>query len=197
MSDPSANQPPAQPPAPPAPPAPAAAPTPPAAPPPQPPPPPTTPPTGEPGGEGTDWKAEARKWESRAKENSDAAARLKEIEDAQKTEQERLAEQLQEARSTGATSQSELARLRAALAKAPAGMDPATVLTWSERLRGDTPEELEKDAEELFKQFAPPAAPPRGQRPTEALRTVPLATNGQADRTDMNEWMRSQAQPNR
>jgi hypothetical protein len=197
MSDPSANQPPAQPPAPPQ----APPPVPPAAPaptqqPPAPPAPPT-PAANEPG-EGTDWKAEARKWESRAKENHDAATRLRELEDAQKTEQQKLAEQLQEAQTNGATTQAELAQLRAALAKAPAGMNPADVLAWSGRLRGGTLEELEKDAEELFRQFAPPPPASRpGQRPTEALRTVPLETNGTAERTDMNEWMRSQAQPNR
>lgn len=38
----------------------------------------------------TDWKAEARKWESRAKANKDASDRLAEIEESQKTEQERL-----------------------------------------------------------------------------------------------------------
>jgi hypothetical protein len=158
---------------------------------------PPTPAANEPG-EGTDWKAEARKWESRAKENHDAATRLRELEDAQKTEQQKLAEQLQEAQTNGATTQAELAQLRAALAKAPAGMNPADVLAWSGRLRGGTLEELEKDAEELFRQFAPPPPASRpGQRPTEALRTVPLETNGTAERTDMNEWMRSQAQPNR
>lgn len=41
-----------------------------------------------------DWKAEARKWESRAKENSKAAARLAEIEESQKTEAEKTAERL-------------------------------------------------------------------------------------------------------
>lgn len=46
----------------------------------------------EKGEDGTDWKAEARKWESRAKENSTAAARLAEIEDASKTEAQRAAD---------------------------------------------------------------------------------------------------------
>lgn len=46
----------------------------------------------KPADEGTDWKAEARKWEQRAKENSTAAARLAEIEDASKTEAQRAAE---------------------------------------------------------------------------------------------------------
>lgn len=38
------------------------------------------------------WKQKAREQESRAKSNADAAKRLAEIEDAQKTEQQRLAE---------------------------------------------------------------------------------------------------------
>ena len=52
----------------------------------------------------TDWKAEARKWEARAKENlskvnelSPAAARLAEIEEASKTAEQKAAERLQAA----------------------------------------------------------------------------------------------------
>lgn len=40
----------------------------------------------------TDWKAESRKWEQRAKENSKAAERLAEIENASKTEAQRAAD---------------------------------------------------------------------------------------------------------
>ncbi len=40
----------------------------------------------------TDWKAEARKWEARAKENRDAANRLQQLEDANKSETEKLTE---------------------------------------------------------------------------------------------------------
>lgn len=45
----------------------------------------------------TDWKAEARKWEARAKENKTAAERLAEIEEAQKTEAQKLAERAEAA----------------------------------------------------------------------------------------------------
>src|SRR5690606_27453783 len=44
----------------------------------------------------TDWKAEARKWEARAKENSEAAKRLAEIEEASKTEAQKQAERMAE-----------------------------------------------------------------------------------------------------
>ena len=40
----------------------------------------------------TDWKAEARKWESRAKANHDAARQLAELQDAQRSDAEKLAE---------------------------------------------------------------------------------------------------------
>ena len=42
----------------------------------------------------TDWKAEARKWEGRAKENSTAAQKLAEIEESKKSETQKLQEQL-------------------------------------------------------------------------------------------------------
>ena len=42
----------------------------------------------------TDWKAEARKWEGRAKENSGAASKLAEIEESKKSETQKLQEQL-------------------------------------------------------------------------------------------------------
>lgn len=42
----------------------------------------------------TDWKAESRKWEARAKENSDAAARLAEIEEAKKSDDQKKDEAL-------------------------------------------------------------------------------------------------------
>lgn len=40
----------------------------------------------------TDWKAEARKWEQRAKENTKAAEKLAEIEEANKTELQKVQE---------------------------------------------------------------------------------------------------------
>lgn len=46
---------------------------------------------------GTDWKAEARKWEARAKENKAKADKWDEREAADKSELERMAERAQEA----------------------------------------------------------------------------------------------------
>lgn len=44
--------------------------------------------------ETVDWKAKSREWERRAKENSEAARRLAEIEDAQKSEAQKSADAL-------------------------------------------------------------------------------------------------------
>lgn len=89
------------------------------------------------------WKALARKNEARAKENADAAKRLQEIEDANKTELEKERE-----RATAALAELERLRLEAdrnavALAK---GLTP----TQAKRLVGATREELEADADELL-----------------------------------------------
>ena len=45
----------------------------------------------------TDWKAEARKWEARAKANKEASDKLAELEEAQKTEQQKLVERAEAA----------------------------------------------------------------------------------------------------
>lgn len=94
----------------------------------------------------TDWKAEARKWESRAKENlasaranEDAAKRLAELEDAQKSEAQKQQEALEKA-------QRELAELTVAKTRAEVAAAkgvPAELLT------GSTQEELEAAADAL------------------------------------------------
>lgn len=95
----------------------------------------------------TDWKAEARKWESRAKENlaqakthEDAARRLAEIEESQKTEAQRAQERLEAAEKRA--TELELKATRAEVA-ATKGV-PANLLT------GSTQEELEASAEALL-----------------------------------------------
>lgn len=61
-----------------------------------------------------DWKAEARKWEQRAKENSTAAQRLAELEEAQKTEAQKLADRLAAAEKALAEKEAEALRLTVA-----------------------------------------------------------------------------------
>lgn len=91
----------------------------------------------------TDWKAEARKWEQRAKANKEAAARLAELEDAQKSEQEKLAEKLSATEQRAAEAELRAARLEVATSK---GLPMASV----KFLTGATPEELAASADELL-----------------------------------------------
>ena len=55
----------------------------------------------------TDWKAEARKWESLAKRNKDAASKLEEIEEASKSEAQKLAERAEAAEKALAEAQAD------------------------------------------------------------------------------------------
>jgi hypothetical protein len=63
----------------------------------------------------TDWKSEAQKWEKRAKDNADAAKRLADIEEANKTEEQRRSEALAAAQKTAQDNAAEAARLRLAI----------------------------------------------------------------------------------
>lgn len=95
----------------------------------------------------TDWKAEARKWESRAKENltaakanEEAAQRLAEIEEAQKTEAQKAQERLEAAERRAAELEARSIRAEVAAAKGV----PANLLS------GSTQEELEASADALI-----------------------------------------------
>lgn len=84
----------------------------------------TTPPTSEsapaqdptetPAKPETDWKAEAKKWESRAKENKTAADKLAAIEEANKTEVQRAADRLAEAEAKAAEAERRATRFEIA-----------------------------------------------------------------------------------
>jgi hypothetical protein len=71
-------------------------------------------PEAEPAKPETDWKTEAKKWESRAKENSTAAKRLAEIEEANKTETQKLADRAAAAEKAAEEARSETLRYRIA-----------------------------------------------------------------------------------
>lgn len=107
----------------------------------------------EPAAPETDWKAEARKWEDRAKENAEARKRLDEIEAANKTEIEKAAEARTKAEQERDAARAEALRFRVAAAHgistAPAAdggpsdaelfltaSDEATLTKQAERLLG-------------------------------------------------------------
>lgn len=95
----------------------------------------------------TDWKAEARKWENRAKENLEkatsnetAAQRLAEIEEANQTEAEKVAARLAAVEARNAELETQAVRTEVALEKGV----PVALLT------GSTKEELEAAADALI-----------------------------------------------
>jgi hypothetical protein len=109
-----------------------------------------------------DWKAEAekykahsRKHEERAKKNAEAAERLAKLEEEGKTEAQRQSEALTNAQTELKKTKAENLRLNVALDQAPEGMPLSKVKKLAQRLTGDTQEELEADAKELFADFTP------------------------------------------
>lgn len=124
----------------------------------------TTPESGAPAQE-TDWKAEAKKWEARSKANhkklaelEQKAARLDELEAANRTDTEKLA--AAEAK-IAAYEQAEQAKAWADEVSQSTGV-PAHVL------RGGSLEEMQAHAESLKAAFAPkpPVNPNQGRTPT-------------------------------
>lgn len=121
-----------------------------------------------------DWRAEydkvlaqSRKWEDRAKRNSDAARRLAELEDASKTDAERLADATKRAESAEAR----LAELERRAERAAIVEEVATAkgvdAEWLGRMAGDSREEVEANADFLAARISGmhvyPSVPDRGQ----------------------------------
>ena len=125
----------------------------------------------------TDWKAEARKWETRAKENSTAAARLAEIEEASKTELEKAVARAEQAETALTVKQAESMRL-AVLAKYSIPED------YQDLIQGADEETLtasavkvaaliEKDSK---RPSVGPYVPDEGKSPAKALNSNALET---------------------
>jgi len=104
----------------------------------------------------TDWKVEARKWESRAKENSEATKRLAEIEEASKSEAQKLADRAAAAEAKVAQFESEKQQREWVKAVADATGVPAAAL------RGSTLEDIQAHAETLKSLVSQEPPAPRG-----------------------------------
>jgi hypothetical protein len=112
------------------------------------------------------WKQKAREQEKRAKANADAAKRLTELEESQKTEAQRLSDRV-----AAAEKERDDARLEALRVKVGAAKKlPADVV---DLLKGDTEDELAAHADRLaehFKQSVRPSGSAdqgsRGSAPT-------------------------------
>jgi len=128
----------------------------------------------------TDWKAEARKWEDRAKANlatakanEDAARRLAEIEESSKTEAQKALDRAEAAEKRAA--EMELRSVRAEVAAAK-GVPV-------ELLAGSTHAEIEASADALltFRGEAPkgPVIPNQGKTPGPASAGTPAQVFGE------------------
>lgn len=90
------------------------------------------------------WKSLARQHESRAKANAEAAQRLEEIEQSQKSEVEKANDKIAKLQEANGSLQAELIRLRVATRHGLTEDQAA-------RLIGTTEEELDADAQEFLK----------------------------------------------
>ena len=130
------------------------------------------------------WKAMSRKHEADAKANRDAAKKLAEIEEANKTEAQKAADKATLSDKAAADAKQELARLRVAMRK---GLTEAQ----AKRLIGATEEELEADADELLESFTTKDASDGDKpstRPKEKLKSG--STNAEELSTDPQQRAR-------
>lgn len=126
----------------------------------------------------TDWKAQARKWEQRAKENSKAAKELEKLKREQMSESERLQAELEEAKGQAERLQAEKDRSTWALEASERTGVPLGVLR---HVSADTEEEFRGAADEIAALLNPKNA-------------VVVETDGKQPREEYNgsanQWLR-------
>jgi hypothetical protein len=115
---------------------------------------------------------EAAGYRTKVRELEPLAQKAKELEDAGKTDAQRLSEERDGHKSRADTAETGLLRMEVAIDKAPEGTPISRVRAIAKRLVGNTREELEADAEELFEELGSGGSQkpgPKG-RPQERLR---------------------------
>lgn len=120
------------------------------------------------------WKSKAREQEKRAKDNADAAKRLAEIEDAQKTESQKAADALTREKNRADAAEAALLRFEVA---ADQGV-PANAIKF---LTGSSREEIEASAKDVLELIGD-AGKPRSPKPDPTQGrsgTGPLSTADQ------------------
>lgn len=100
----------------------------------------------------TDWKAEARKWENRAKADHEAAKRWREFEQSQKSDVEKMSDELARYKAEASEASTKLLKFEVASQK---GI-PAEAL---DLLVGSNREELESAADKLLSLIADQSKP--------------------------------------
>jgi len=102
------------------------------------------------------------------------------LEDAKKSEVERLTEAAATAAAERDKASREAMQMQAALAAAPAGMAPKQISDLAARLQGDNLEALTEDAKALFALVPAPPQRPGSSKPIEQLQPGALPTTGEA-----------------
>lgn len=113
---------------------------------------------------------EAANLRKRLKELEPLALKAKELEDANKSETEKLSEDRDGHKGRADKAEASLRKLTAAFDAAPDGASPAQIRQVAKRLTGDTDDELQADAEELFELVGAKGKPKVPVKPTEALK---------------------------
>jgi hypothetical protein len=132
----------------------------------------------EPQGDNTDWKAEARKWESRAKADHEVANKWREYEQSQKSEHEKLAEELARAQAEASQASATLLRYEVAAEK---GISGAAL----DLLTGTTREELVANADKLLSLIADQSKP-KAPKPDENQGKPAPSALGQLTKADLS-----------
>jgi hypothetical protein len=102
----------------------------------------------------TDWKAESRKWETRAKENKDAAEKLQQLEDAQKSELQKANDRAEKAEKRAEEAEKRAKELEGAQTRRDlaekVGADKRVPVQLLMRGGGDTEESMKAYADEIL-----------------------------------------------
>jgi murein DD-endopeptidase MepM/ murein hydrolase activator NlpD len=122
-----------------------------------------------------DWKAEAEKWKKLSRQNEknlrDTQKKVTEFENAGKSEAERLQEAAATHQTRAEKAEAALKRRELAEEFAPEHATLAQIKAVARRMSGESDDELEKDAKELFELIAPaPSRQPVPGKPKEKLR---------------------------
>lgn len=123
------------------------------------------------------WKELARKNEKRAKENAEAALKLREIEESSKSESEKVAQRLAEAEARAKAAELQAMRLQVAAEK-------GLTTNQAKRLVGDTLEDLQSDADAFLADLPTPKPTAGDKRPREATARVAGDDNDAPVETD-------------
>lgn len=133
------------------------------------------PPKGETKPDATDWVAEARKWEQRAKENKAAADELAAIKEAQKSDAERSADALRAAQSDAEQARAELLRYKIAASHGITDADDIALF-----LTGTDEDTLTKQATRLAERSVDDSPRPPKPDPNQGRSGATPGTNADA-----------------